>query len=130
MYSLEQFLNNKLSLAIHQNGQVIYKSQESALKPLIQYIKLYGFSKKKLQIYDKYTGRAAALLFSLIRPFNISTSVISKSAEEVLKRDNIPYKALKKVDFLMDIASEDMCKWEKMASKCTASEFWNLVKNQ
>lgn len=128
MYTLKQFAKSKWSLAVYKCQKVFFRSQASGIKPLIFYIKKHGTNEKNLVIYDKNVGRAAALLMVLIKPEKIYTPVISEKGLKALNGNKIDYYAAKKVKYLKGIASEGICKWEKLATGKTPLTFWGIVR--
>lgn len=128
MYTLNQFAKSRWGLVVYQQQKVIFCSQASALKPLLRYIDEKRLNRKQVEIFDKYTGRAAALLISLIKPDKLYTPVISHAGIKVLLDKKIKFICHKRVKFLMNIASIDMCQWERLARNKSAHTFLNLVK--
>ncbi len=128
MYTLNQFAESRWGLVVYQRQKIIFRSQASALKPLLRYIGEKGLQRRKLEIFDKCTGRAAALLISLIKPDKLYTPVISRAGIKVLLDKKIKFFCHKKVKFLMNIASADMCQWERLARNKSAHTLLNLVK--
>ncbi|UCE25286.1 MAG: DUF1893 domain-containing protein [Candidatus Zixiibacteriota bacterium] len=128
MYSYERFLNSKWSLVITESDRIIFRSRATAIKPLIRYLKQHHKPGRQVIIYDKYVGRAAALLMVLIKPVKVFTPVISFGGEETLKEFQVPYKAQKRVEYLMGMASDEMCRWEKMTIGKTPEEFRDMLK--
>ncbi len=128
MYSYDKFINSQWSLVIMAEGRIVFRSQASAIKPLIRFLKSDQVEKETLTIYDKYVGRAAALLMVRIRPLKVHTPVISDGGREVLEKFGIPYRAQRQVKYLMGMASDEMCRWEKMTVGKTPDEFWDMLK--
>jgi hypothetical protein len=122
MHTLASFLETGLSLIVYREGMVVFESSDSDLRPLVTYIRTHGTHDEKVVIFDKYVGRAAALLMGLIRPHHVYAGVISQSGAEELKESGIAFDAGREVKYLMDVASEGMCRWEKMAVGKTADE--------
>jgi hypothetical protein len=129
MYTLQKFAESKWSLVVYQQCNAIFRSQASGIRPLITYINRYGTKKSGLVIFDKNVGRAAALLMILIKPKKIYTSVISKKGLKALNESKIDYFANKRVKYLKGIASDDICKWEKLATGKKPLTFWRIVRN-
>ena len=126
MYSYDKFINSKWSLVIMAEDRIIFRSRASAIKPLIRFLKSDQIE-EALTIYDKYVGRAAALLMVRIKPLKVHTPVISEGGREVFKKFGIPYKAQRQVKYLMGMASDEMCRWEKMTVGKTPDEFWDML---
>ena len=129
-YSLKQFIRDDYSLAVFKNGQLFFSSCEHNLRPLAKFILKHGWSHKNLIMFDKYIGRAAALLIVDLHLSKLYTPIISKSAIPVLRSKRINYVAYKKVDHLMGIASQSTCEWEKMSFGKNTASFWRLVKKR
>ncbi len=128
MYSFDKFVESRWSLVILSEDRVVFRSTASAIKPLIRFLKSDYKRYSQIIIYDKYVGRAAALLMALIRPQKVYTPVLSEGGEETLTKYGIPFKALKKVKYLMGMASDEMCRWEKMTIGKSPEVFWDMLK--
>jgi len=128
MYSFDKFITSKWSLVITAGEQVIFRSQAGGVKGLVRFLKSGASKEEDIVIYDKYVGRAAALLMVLILPVKVYTPVISEGGKEVLEKHRIPYKAHKTVKYLMGMASDEMCRWEKMCIGKTPEEFWDVLR--
>ena len=128
MYSFQRFKQSSWSLVIIADNKIIFRSKARALKPLIRYLKSDYTRFSEPVIYDKYIGRAAALLFTFIKPKIVMTPVLSEGGKDTLDRFNIPYNADKEVKYLMGIASHDMCRWEKMTVGLTPQDFRDKLK--
>ena len=128
MYSFDKFSAGKWSLVITSGEKVIFRSQAGGVGGLVRFLKAGIPSEDDIVIYDKYVGRAAALLMALIKPVKVYTPVISEGGKEVLERHGIPYRATRLVKYLMGMASDEMCRWEKMCIGKTPEEFWDVLK--
>lgn len=123
MHTLASFLETGLSLVVYHDGSVVFESSDSDLRPLVTFIRTHTAHDGEVVIFDKYVGRAAALLMELIRPHHVYAGVISESGGQALKESGIAFDAGREVKYLMDVASEGMCRWEKMAVGKMANEF-------
>lgn len=128
MYSFDSFINSKWSLVITAGDRVVFRSQASGIKGLVRFLRAGIANEDDTVIYDKYVGRAAALLMTLIKPVKVYTPVISEGGKEVFEKHDIPYKAQRTVKYLMGIASDEMCRWEKMCIGKSPKEFWDVLK--
>ncbi|MEE8576577.1 MAG: DUF1893 domain-containing protein [candidate division Zixibacteria bacterium] len=120
--TLRDFLNSKFSLVAVRDGSVVFQSEEHDLVPLLALIgdeTMVG----NLTIFDRFVGRAAGLLFTLIRPTEIKTGMISQAGFDLLNQSGIRFEAVETVDYLMGAASEGMCRWEKLSIGLNAEEF-------
>ena len=100
------------------------------LIPLVDFIDQFGWKTKNIYIFDKYVGRAAALLMLGFRPIKIYTPIISENAVQLLTEKKISYLAERTVPHLMGIASQELCKWEKLSIGKDRIAFWKLVKRE
>lgn len=123
-YSFERFKRSRWSLVILSEGRIIFKSRARSISPLIRYLESQPRSQQDSVIFDKYVGRAAALLMVLIAPIHVHTPVISEGGDQILSQYGIPFTAERTVKYLMGEASEDMCRWEKASSGKTPEAFW------
>ena len=114
---LRSLLNN-YSIVIIQNNQVVFKSQDSGISPLLKAIDL--FKPEKLYgslVADKVVGKAAALLFALFRPRYVFSMMISKPAVKVLRKHSIEFNYDKLVDYILNRDKTDLCPFEKAVSQ-------------
>lgn len=129
MYTLEQFLAGGQSLVIYCGDEVVFRSESSDLRPLIEFIDGAEEVSGELTLFDKYVGRAAGLLMALIKPRMVYAGIISEGGVETLEKYTIPFEAARRVKYLMGVASDDMCQWEKMSLGKSPRQLWELLKN-
>jgi len=115
MHTLRQFLDSDRSFVIYEGERELFYSRESDLEPLVQFLDSATPLGDALTVFDRYVGRAAALLISTLRPQKVYTGVISEGGVQVLAEAGIPFEAGEKAKYLMGVASEDMCRWEKLS---------------
>ncbi|MBU0598525.1 DUF1893 domain-containing protein [Patescibacteria group bacterium] len=130
MYSLAKFKKSPWSLIVYQGNCVIFRSKASSLLPLIRFLDKISVKGKKHIFYDKYVGRAAALLMIIAKPAEINTPIISSNAIKLLKSKGICVNYSKEVKYLMGFASDEMCKWEKLSFGTSSDNFYKLVKSR
>jgi len=124
MYTFQEFKESSHTAVIIRDGQIVFESDATGIEPLVQFLRKNPDPPPGCIVYDRYIGRAAALLMTLIRPYRVATPVISSGGEAVLSEAGIQFEAEKTVERLMGLASDDMCKWEKASLGKTAEEFW------
>lgn len=78
---------NQLTFAAVKENKNI-TSKQRGVKPLLELLE-GNTSLCRFSVADKVIGKAAAFLYVLLSPDKISTGVVSKSALDVLKRNNI-----------------------------------------
>ncbi|MCP4686346.1 MAG: DUF1893 domain-containing protein [bacterium] len=115
MYTLQEFLDSDLSLVIYVADKEEFRSRASDLEPLVKFLDDSTPSNERPVVFDRYVGRAAALLVSTLKPEKVHTGVISEAGAQVLDDARIPYEAREQARYLMGVASEDMCRWEKLS---------------
>jgi len=128
MYNPPQFVKSHWNLIVYKDQKIIFKSKARGLKPLIIFIKKFDRKYKKLVVYDKIVGQAAALLLAYIKASNVYTPIISHGAASLFTKHKIGFMAQKRVKYIMDFASKELCQWEKLAKNKTPAQFWKLVK--
>ena len=129
MHTLEQFLAGGDSLNVYRGEEMIFSSESSDLKPLIDFIDSAEEMSGELTFFDKYVGRAAGLLMALVKPCMVYAGVISEGGAETLEKYDIPFEAGRRVKYLMGVASGDMCQWEKLSLGKDPQQLWDLLKN-
>lgn len=129
-YSLKQFKKDGYSLAVFKYGRLFFHSREKNLRPLTRFIVNYGWRHAGIVVYDKYIGRAAALLLVRLRPAHVYTPLISEAALPVFRAARVGYTATRRVPHLMGIASKGTCEWEKLSFGRNGTTLWRLVKKR
>jgi hypothetical protein len=128
--TLKEFLDGPDALAVYCENELVFQSRAGGLKPLLDLLRTFEAEKDRLGLcllYDRFVGRAAALLISRVRPTLVLTGVVSEGGAETLTEHKIAFEAGKSVKYLMGIASEGMCRWEKMSLGMTADDFWKKL---
>jgi len=129
MITLDEFINSDNNFIAYRNGEDIFRSAGNDLTPLLSFIDKHGLHLSGLVLFDRYIGRAAALLMSLIGPQEVFTGTISEGGAELLQNAGIDYHFQEKVTYLMGVASGEMCQWEKKSLGKSAEEFYTLLTN-
>ncbi len=130
MHTIEEFALSGWSLAIYSGDQKLFCSRSTGIAPLVEYLGNADREQDNLTIFDKYVGRAAALLMTHLKPVKVFAGVISDGAVTVFDEYMIPYEAGRQVQYLMNVASEDMCRFEKMSLGKTPGEFLEEIRSK
>jgi len=125
--TLKQFIVGKWNLAVYQNDKPAYQSEATNLEALTDYLRREGRRRRDVVMFDRYVGRASALLMTLCRPTKVYAGVISDGGAEIFEQSNIPFEAGETVNWLTGRASADMCRFEKLAQGRTAEELWCIL---
>jgi hypothetical protein len=120
--NLNDFLASDWSLLVYHDNRLLFSSRESDLIGLSEYLRQPD-RPSEIEIFDRFVGRAAAMLMSLAGATAVRTGVLSHSAREFLAALNIPVECREEARYLMDHASEGMCRWEKMAKDMSPETF-------
>ncbi len=130
MYTLDEFIDSKWSFVVYHGDRIVFSSQESDLHPLMEYFAHSGpMETADIILFDRYIGRAAALLMTLAKPRHVYTGTISEGGIETLDKASIPFESRERVKWLMGVASKDMCRWEKLALGKTPQDFYDHLKS-
>jgi hypothetical protein len=127
MYTFERFKKSSWSLVILSEGRPIFRSRARGILALRKFLKRENAPSDELTVYDKYIGCAAALLMALIKPARVRTPVVSEAGKAALIKYGIPFEAEREVKYLMGIASDEMCRWEKISIGKTPKEFLHML---
>jgi len=125
--ALQEFLESGASLVAVQGERIVFRSESNDLRPLPELIIEQDMAEGGLLLFDKYVGRAAALLMTRLRPAKVFAGIISAGGAETLCRFEIEFEAGEEVEYLMGVASDGMCRFEKMALGKSPDEFWTEV---
>lgn len=123
MEMAKRILNeNELSLVIVNKSNIIFKSQESGIRSLIQAIETSGETLLRASVADKIVGKAAALLMLYAGMDNVHANLVSEPAEQLLsgRKKNLSY--LKMVTNILNRDRSDICPMEKMSLKMQSPE--------
>lgn len=130
MLTLNEFAQGDRNFVVVVDGKEVFSSTRSDLIPILDYLDSERTGHKDAVLFDRYIGRAAALLMTMLKPAMICTPVISKGGRAVFEEFQIAFEATEMVEYLMGVASDGMCRWEKLAQGKSPSEFHELVKHR
>ena len=117
MYSIDELkrLLKDFSLIILKNKKIIYKSEKQGIIPLIEALEMPNkLALENSIIADRITGKAAALLFALIKPQFLFTIVISRQAKTFLEKIGLSFRYERLVEKIMNRDKTDVCPFEKI----------------
>ncbi len=110
---------NDLSLVIVKGGKIIFETNSSGIKGLLQAIKMLDKRLTKSSVADKIMGRAAALLSVYSHVSAVFAVTISKEGIRVLEDNDIPYQFENCVPKILNSKGDDMCPFEKLTNTIT-----------
>ncbi len=107
---------SRYSLALFSEGQVVFSSDKSGIRPLVDCIRECKDKFGGCLLHDKVTGLAAAKLIVFSGMIsNVMTGLISAPALELLKEEGVKVLAEKKVDMIMNREGTGRCPMEERA---------------
>ena len=124
----EQFLNTNDTLWMEAGEEVIYRSCEPGISPLVRYLGEFCSRPEDLVAYDKVVGNGAALLLKLAGCAKVYGVVGSQQAAGTLDELRIGYHFLNSVPYILDRTGEQMCPFEKLSLGKSGEEFHELAR--
>jgi len=124
----KEFLRTKDTLWIEADGEVIYRSCEQGITPLVRYLGEFESPPEGGVVYDKVVGNGAALLLKLACCGEVYGAVGSQLAAVMLDELGISYHFLKFVPYILNRTGEQMCPFEKLSLGKSGEEFYELAK--
>ncbi len=122
---LEKLGNN--SLVVIKDGNIIFKSDEDRLKPIIKCINECKEEMKDSIVIDKKVGLAAAKLFVLVKVKEIYTLIASKLAFDYLVGRDIKFETEKLINQILNDSKSDICPMEKLAQELNEEELFEKL---
>lgn len=121
----------KYSLALIKDNNIVFSSDKSGLRPLIECVNECKSKFRDCILHDKVVGLAAARLIVYSDMISlVITDVASKPAEELLNKNNIIIKAQKIVDNILTKDKSSICPMELKAQlKDDNHEFFLEINN-
>ncbi len=112
----------KYSLALVEEGRIVYSSGESGLRPLWECLKKYRQTGKNFILFDKVIGLAAARLVADARIISrIETLMASAPAKKILEENNILLNARQIVPHILTKDRKATCPGEIIAMNSAAT---------
>ncbi|MBU1204463.1 MAG: DUF1893 domain-containing protein [Nanoarchaeota archaeon] len=121
----------KYSLALIKDNNIVFSSDKSGLRPLIECIKEYKSKFKDCILHDKVVGLAAARLIVYSNMISLVISdVASKPTGELLNKNNVIIKAQKIVDNILTKDKSAICPMELKAQRIDNNkDFFSEINN-
>ena len=122
------FLRTEDTVWIETDGEVIYRSCEKGIIPLVRYIEEFEPKPDWVVVYDKVVGNAAALLLKIARCREVYGALGSQLAARTLDELGITHHLLKIVPCILNQSGEQMCPFEKLSLGKSCNEFYELAR--
>lgn len=120
---------NKYRLALLKDSKIIYSSDKSGLRPLVECVKKFKGKIKDAILHDKVIGLAAAklIVYSKMVSF-VRAAVISTPANEYLLNNGIPVDARIITENILDKEKKNICPMELNAIEMDDEKFIGHIK--
>lgn len=103
------------SIVIVKNQEIVYKSKDSGIKPLLHAYQNNLSELESVSVADKVIGKAAALMLIDGKIHDLYAELISEAALEVLRDTDIKVTYGLKVENILNRDQTDLCPMEKLA---------------
>ena len=130
MVTLREFLDSPWSLVVYHGDEDVFRSREKDLHGLVKYLDETDVGSEPIVFFDRYVGRAAAGLMLLRSPARVATGVVSEAGRAMLEEHQVPLLADRTVQYLMNVASDGMCRWEKFSLDKTPNELLAALRRE
>jgi hypothetical protein len=124
----DEFLKSGISLQVYEGEKLLFASNKDMLAPLLEYIEVMASSHRKVVIFDKIVGNAAALLCVMANCKDVYSPLGSELAIRTLKEHSILYHITKVVPFIQKPGLTEMCPMEKLSIGKKPEEFYQAVR--
>ncbi len=108
-----QLTADNISIVFVRDGQTIYSSDKSGLKPLVDAIQMRGGLLEGSAMADKVVGRAAALLAVYAKVKSVYATTIALGADQLLNQHAVPHRYGSIVERILNRYGTDTCPFEK-----------------
>jgi hypothetical protein len=114
----EGILGNKgVTLAIVKEGKILFESDSSGIRGLLQAIEKLKKEMFGSSVADRVVGRAAALLLAYSHVNEVYAFVLSREGLKVLEENRIKVEYLNLVQAVLDRTGKNICPFEKFSSE-------------
>jgi Domain of unknown function (DUF1893) len=124
-----EFLTSRNTLRVYQGNKLIFTSDRDRLLPLMEYLEKFASRHRKVVIFDKILGRAAALLCIKANCREVYSPLGSQLAINVLGKHDIKYHLTRTVPCIQKPDSTEMCPMELLSIGKEPAEFYQAIKN-
>lgn len=104
-----------MSVVMVKNQEVVYKSKDSGIKPLLFAYRNNLEELEGISVADKVIGKAAALLLIDGKIHDLYAELISDAALEILRETDIKVIYGERVERILNRDQTDLCPMEKLA---------------
>jgi hypothetical protein len=124
----EEFLKSPWALEVWSEEEIIFKSKESGVKGLLDFIKEQGREHKDLVIFDRIIGQGAALLAVYLKAKVVYGQTGSQLAVKCLEKYQIEFYFQETVANILNRNKTDLCPLEKLSFDKCPEDFYNSLR--
>ena len=124
----EEFLAGGDSLQVYQGDKLVFASEADGLLPLVEYLENCAAGYRRVVMFDKIMGNAAALLSVKADCCEVFNPLGSQLAVKTLERYGIAYHIDEIVPYIQRPGQEEMCPMEKLSLDKDPEEFYEAVR--
>ncbi len=124
------FLISSDTLRVYKDNKLLFASNKDRLLPLLEYIDRFFPYHKKVVIFDKIMGNAAALLSVKATCREVYSPLGSQLAVKTLEKYGIKYRLTEIVPYIQQPDGETMCPMERLSINKEPEEFYEVIKNR
>jgi hypothetical protein len=110
--------DEKWSLAIVKDGQVLFTSRERGVAPFFQAAQSKRESLHNAAVADRIVGSAVAMLCLHARIASVYAGIASQGALDMLRKSGVTVCSKSTVPYISNYDGTDLCPFEKLAGKC------------
>lgn len=103
------------SLVVVKNGQVIYKSMDRGIKPMLTITNEFKEEASGSSIADKVIGKGAALLCVNLNIKAVYGDLMSQSGIDILEKNKIQYEFKESCEYIKNREGTGYCPIEKLS---------------
>jgi hypothetical protein len=129
MTDYKELLKGDISCLVIKDNEIVYKAKGKGIAPLLE---LFDNNVKLLNdayVIDKIIGKAAAIILLLSKVKRVYGVIMSESAYDLLRKNNIEVEYGEKVEMIINRNNDGMCPMEKAVINITdLNEGYNKLK--
>lgn len=107
--------NEAATLVVVKDGRIIFKTNASGMRGLLQAIEALSHKICGASIADSIVGRAAALLLAHAKVKDAYAAILSEGGLKILEANGIKYEFGRIVPWILNRSQTDLCPFEKLS---------------
>ena len=128
--AFRDFRDSPDTLRVYKGDRLIFASTRERLFPLVEYIDTCAPYESDVTVFDRVTGKAAALLLTRISCREIHSELGSALGAEALDRSGIRHRFTRTVPYIENSRRDGMCPMEELALDRDAGEFYAALRER